>query len=440
MQRISSIPRKSKTPAWTKAPTSLAVRDGGSMPVKFRCLYKKCRKWKTRQNLGPSRPAKYCSPECGYKARRVVQKYDNSHLAKDDGAAIMEAEREREIRQLREQQRRLLVRVGAADRIVMSAASFMKTLPTVRPPKPIKPSGKDSPEEAFLGWTDHHIGAKFSAAEMGGLNFYDVDEYTRRLRHCVTSTIRFTKDRPDIVVNRLVLFLGGDMVDGLIHDSLERNADIPVGDQVVVGAHILSQSILELAAHFSEILVACAPGNHGRFRKPHEAEMVTQGFDTLMYTLIEQRLKNQENVKFSVPAEFWNHQIVGGQGVLALHGHVGIKGFTGNATYPGYGLRRSVDNLQSVLRQLNKPVRYIFMGHYHSYFSTSHESGLLTINGSMIGNNPYGTASGFPPRPAVQVLQLFNPKYGLTSQHLITPQQHGLTGVPYPWRRNSFSQ
>lgn len=407
--------------------------------LRFRCLNPECKKITEKYNHGINRPPKFCSTACAAAARRVRREFDNTSLTKDY-QAVRDAEREREIKLLREQNKRLLVKVGAANRIVEEAASIMRTLAPARAPTIIKPRKGESVEEALLLWTDHHIGAKFTKEEMGGLNFYNVDEYTRRLKYCVEKTIRFTKGRPDIIVNRLVLFLGGDMVDGLIHDSLERNADIPVGDQVVVGAHILSQAIRELAANFTLVHIACAPGNHGRFRKPHEAEMVTQNFDTLMYTLIQQTLKDQKNVTFDIPSEFWNYQVVGGQGVLLLHGHVGIGGFTGKGTYPGYGLRRSADNLQHVLRQLGKPVKYIALGHYHSYFSTSHESGLLTINGSMPGNNPYGLASGFPARPAVQVLQTFNPKHGMSSQHLLTPENHGISGVPYPWKRNSFKQ
>ena len=397
--------------------------------------------------LDSDRPekTKYCSTKCR-QARWGRDALRSGHLIKiNTDKDRAEAHRYQELidaRKAKNQNRRLKEQIVAADRIVEAAKDAMGTLPTVRVAViPHRHRAEVSDEEALLLLTDHHIGAKFTLREMGGLNQFDINEYSRRLKHVVTSTVRFLKGRTDISVRRLVIFLGGDMIDGLIHDSLERNADVSIADQVVIGAHLLSLAIRDLSAEFPEIQIACAPGNHGRFRKPHEAEAVTQNFDTLLYVLLRQRLEKQPNIKWSIPREFWNYQQLAGHGVLLLHGHVGIRGFTGNATYPGYGLRRSVDNLQHILKRLGRPVQYIAMGHFHSFFSTSHEDGLLTINGSIVGANPYGLASGFPYRPAVQVLQTFNKKYGMSGQHLITPEFHSFgEAVPYAWERDNFEQ
>lgn len=342
-------------------------------------------------------------------------------------------------RRLASQNKRLLSQVRVADRILARASEAMEALPPARKPRVVRSSEHRSREAALLLLTDHHIGAKFTREEMGGLNAYDIEEYSRRLRYVVLKTIRLTQGRADLVVPEIVVFLGGDMIDGLIHDSLERNADAAPADQVVIGAWLIAQALQELAANFEQVRVVCAPGNHGRLRKPHEMENVTQNFDTLLYLLARQHCTRQRNISWTIPREWWVHVDLEGHGVLCLHGHVGVKGVSGNATFPGYGLRRAADNLQHIQRRLNQPARYIVMGHYHSFFCTSHEEGLLVINGSIMGSNPYALAGGFPYRPAVQVLMLFHRAHGMTAQHLLAPEQHGLE-AGYAWRRDSFHQ
>lgn len=356
-----------------------------------------------------------------------------------DREAIEAQDSQAQIRRLAAQNRRLLSQVRSADRILELARSAMASLASARPPKVLRENETRSRETALLLLTDHHVGARFTREEMAGLNHYDIEEYSRRLKYVVRKTIRLTRGRPDLVVPEIVVFLGGDMIDGLIHDSIERNADAAPADQVVIGSWLLAQAIQELAANFERVRVVCAPGNHGRIRKPHEMESVTQNFDTLLYLLCRAHLRRQANVSFQIPREWWSHVDIEGHGVLCLHGHVGVKGVTGNATFPGYGLRRAADNLQHIQRRLNQPARYIVMGHFHSYFSTSHEEGLLVINGSIMGSNPYALAGGFPYRPAVQVLMLFHRAHGMTAQHLLTPEGHGLD-AGYPWQRDTFIQ
>lgn len=375
---------------------------------------------------------RYCSQACHHAARSQRPTQHDERLAENQ-------EIQGTVRRLTAQNKRLLSHVRAAERIVQLAADTFAALPPAKAPKVLRENETRSRETALLLLTDHHIGARFTLEEMGGLNAYDIEEYSRRLKYVVRKTIRLTRGRPDLVVPEIVVFLGGDMIDGLIHDSIERNADAAPADQVVIGSWLLAQAIGELAANFERVRVVCAPGNHGRIRKPHEMEAVTQNFDTLLYVLCRQHLRRQQNVSWQIPREWWAYAELEGHGVLCLHGHVGVKGVSGNATFPGYGLRRAADNLQHIQRRLNQPARYIVMGHFHSYFCTSHEEGLLVINGSIMGSNPYALAGGFPYRPAVQVLMLFHRSHGMTAQHLLTPEEHGLT-EGYAWRRHTFEQ
>lgn len=385
-----------------------------------------------KRKLDRRKAQRFCSSTCAQASRKHTP-------TTDDREAIDTHDSQSTVRRLASQNKRLMSQVRVADRILALAQETLAGLPSVKTPKVLRDNDTRSRETALLLLTDHHVGARFSLEEMAGLNFYDIEEYSRRLKYIVQKTIRLTCGRPDLVVPEIVVFLGGDMIDGLIHDSIERNADAAPADQVVIGSWLMAQAIQELAANFERVRVVCAPGNHGRIRKPHEMEAVTQNFDTLLYLLCRAHLRRQANVEFQIPREWWAHVDIEGHGVLCLHGHVGVKGVSGNATFPGYGLRRAADNLQHIQRRINRPARYIVMGHFHSYFCTSHEEGLLIINGSIMGSNPYALAGGFPYRPAVQVLMLFHRAHGLTAQHLLTPENHGLSSG-YAWQRNTFEQ
>lgn len=344
-----------------------------------------------------------------------------------------------EMRRVVSQNRRLLREVQWVDRIVDEARGAITLLPPIRPPKRPDDAAERSQCGALLLWTDHHIGARFSAAEMGGLNHYDVDEYSRRLRYTVDKTRRIAHERSDIYCPEITVFLGGDLLDGTIHDSLERNADIPPASQVIQGAGLIAQALVDLAGSFERVRVCCAAGNHGRLRKPAEFEAVSQSYDTLLYKMASLLTSRQTNISWSIPQTWWDYAEIEGQGVVLLHGHVGIRGVTGAATFPGWPLARSVSGLLQKMRLRGKPVRHVVLGHFHSFFCVPHEDGYLVINGSMIGGNPYADARAFPHREATQVLMLLHKTQGV-SFFPLTPERHeyGL-GDGYPWIRDSFA-
>ncbi len=255
------------------------------------------RKWDWKYDRRRHQPTTCPLPDCRRTSRSTVP----THV---DRQAAIEDSKQAEYHATRAQNKRLLKKILVADRIMERADEVLGSMPPVPFPKPVKHDQRTQ-ESALLLWTDHHCGARYTAAEMGGLNHYDIDEYSKRLKYCVQKTIRLLCGRNDCNVRKLVVFLGGDMISGLIHDSLERNADAAPVDQVIIAAWLLSQAIRELAGSFEKIEIVCAPGNHGRLRKPHEMEAVTNSFDTLAYVLVGQHLREQKNVSITIPREWW---------------------------------------------------------------------------------------------------------------------------------------
>jgi len=104
--------------------------------------------------------------------------------------------------------------------IIENLATYVKALPEVAPPTIVPRDPKDvSEEDAVLLLSDFHAGEVVRAEELNGINSYNFDICTKRLKY-LSDSIR------DIVKNKLTGYkfkklhiLGlGDMVSGCIHE------------------------------------------------------------------------------------------------------------------------------------------------------------------------------------------------------------------------------
>jgi len=310
--------------------------------------------------------------------------------------------------------------------------NHIEALPEVASPKlgSVKPS-ETSEEELVLCLGDIHAGEVVVAEELNGLNEYNFDILTHRLKSLADSVIAIAKNKLSGYTFRKLHILGlGDWVSGTIHAELVESADGNVVEWTMNLAYIVAQMIRELAVEFEEIEFVGVVGNHGRLHKKPRFKARYVNWDYICYQMLSAFLAKQKNVKCTVPKSFWHIHEVNNHKFLLIHGD-NINSSLGIAWY---GIQRMVANLKELLASNEQYFDYIMMGHFHNYGLLDRVKGELVINGSLIGGNDFSVGKMFTSSEACQHFCGVHPKRGMTFRYKINVQYAKTIGeLPYKY-------
>jgi hypothetical protein len=256
----------------------------------------------------------------------------------------------------------------------------------------------------------------------------------------------------------------GDNVSGTIHE-LERHMDTARNIILAVYgcAFVLAQSIRHMSRLYEKTYVYGVGGNHARLPgvKRKQVKDPTRTWDYMIYLLIREMLREQENVEFWFP-DSWAAQVdIRGWNVLLGHGddvkswagipwygmaQVDIRGWNvllghGDdvkswAGIPWYGITRKTTQTQALEAARGNPIDYQFLGHFHEAASIPHPAGETIINGCVIGGNEYSIESLAKSSKPAQWLFGFHEQHGITSRWnlQLEPQDEDIPEIRYaPW-------
>jgi len=273
----------------------------------------------------------------------------------------------------------------------------------------IKPKFKSSTSEAtaVAVATDWHLGSVIKPETVNGLNEFDVAVGKQRVKTFFERVVRFTdKERQDIRITNLLLFLGGDLIEGALH------LDTIMSNEIAEPIHqaVLCQSLIESGLNFllnngkfDKITVVCADGNHGRItQKMHSSTRQGNALEYYMYFNLAQRFPQ---LNWVINKSL--HQYVGVYDKMIRFHHgdtIGFGGVNGPYTY----LNRRV-------YQWNEGVRadYSVQGHLHQWTIGSRK---WLINGALVGHNSYAISLGGEFQPPIQAFFLLDKFRGITVQ------------------------
>ena len=164
----------------------------------------------------------------------------------------------------------------------------IKKLKKALPIKEIKASANKGVDEATVVacLSDVHIGSVVRPEQVQGLNEYNVDIAKRRIEHFFKKVARLAdKERQDVTINELVLFLGGDIIDGALHlDTIMSNDIAEPMRQAVVAQQAIESGLHFLKDKFKRITVVAKDGNHGRVsNRIHHSSRVGNSLEFFMY-------------------------------------------------------------------------------------------------------------------------------------------------------------
>lgn len=251
------------------------------------------------------------------------------------------------------------------------------------------PSQKVTQETAVLLFGDPHIGEKVDKNVVCGFGEYDFDIFNKRLKFLAESMRSIIiRKLTGYKIDKLCIFGLGDMVSGRIHDELIENSE-DIIFQIMNGAFVTAQFVLELAQMFPEIEIDGVLGNHGRLITKKYYKKRYTNWDYVFYQFLGIFLANNPRIKCNFPKSFFIIKKVRGWTFLLIHGD-NIRGWMG---IPWYGIERMMWKLGDLLKDKGIQVDYRILGHFHNTGEIDRAFGELVINGSIIGGTEYSLMS-----------------------------------------------
>jgi len=316
----------------------------------------------------------------------------------------LDAEVGRDMQLLTEENKRLSRELGRVKRreasIIAEVRAALRDLPDVKPPPiPKADSRKLDEEVAWLFLSDTQIGKVTPT--------YNVRVAEKRILACADTLCRLTELRRSAAkLDRCVLILGGDMVEGEgIFASQPYEIEIGAMQQSVQSApQAFARAIRTLASAFNHVDIRCVVGNHGRLGLIMGPTHPLTNWDRVCYEVTQMLVQDLKNVDFKISADFWWHEDVLGHGQLVVHGdQIQGSGTDGPLARAAMGWIDSMEYKWEIL----------WMGHFHNPRYMAVNKRIVIVNGTTESSNLYAKrklkAEGFP----MQWAGFFGRKHGL---------------------------
>lgn len=267
--------------------------------------------------------------------------------------------------------------------------------------------------------SDLHFGEVVYPNQVNNVNQYNTSIAKARLRRVVEGSIKMLRQTLSVgEFGGFVLILGGDMVEGTIHDELRETSDETVMEAIITLHDLLVPYIKLLADEFGQLHIPCVAGNHGRIdRKPRMKQGPKLNYDWLLYNFLARSIgsdpKYKNRVTFQIPDGFECVYRIHGVRYMLTHGD-SFKGGDG-ISGPLMPWMRGMLKSHKAYSAMGLPFDVMVMGHWHQlrYLNS------IIVNGSLVGYNEYAQKQHFGYEVPQQALWLTHPQRGLTFQEAV---------------------
>lgn len=284
------------------------------------------------------------------------------------------------------------------------------------PPEWLSPKKPSKPHTGIpcLLLTDVHWDETVDPRQVDGVNCYNRAIAERRLRGAFDGTVKVARDyMAGLTYEGFQLFLGGDIVSGIIHEELKETNEATIMDSVVSVLEPMEAGINLLAQTFGKVHVTAVVGNHGRnSRKPRAKNRAQDNFDWLIYKLVERDFRERPNVTVQVADGADAHVQIYATRYLLTHGDQ-FRGGTGISAALApllLGAHRKTRRQSAA----GKPYDLMVMGHWHQTIFMPSKG--LIVGGSVVGYNEYAALENLEPEPPQCCLWITTPERGVTLQ------------------------
>lgn len=262
--------------------------------------------------------------------------------------------------------------------------------------------------------SDCHFDEVVRVEEMNDVNAYNRKIAVQRLKRFFDKTVLLTRHYlSGLEYDGVVMFLGGDIFSGDIHDELtETNEDTMLGSLLFWSEH-LAAGIAMLADEFGKVHVPCVVGNHPRrTRKPRAKLRARDNFDWFLAHQLALMLDGDTRITFQIPESTDALVPVYDTTYLLTHGDQARGGGGIGGIWPPL-LRMRAKKLQNY-EAMGQPFDIMVCGHWHQLIQAA--SNGLIVNGSTKGFDEYAATSNFGFEPPQQALWITVPRNGVVWQ------------------------
>jgi hypothetical protein len=308
---------------------------------------------------------------------------------------------QRTVSEHNEERKRLLAIIEEQSLQVEAALAITGSQPTVTKIKPDK--SMDGEATAFAIASDWHVEETVEGKTVNGLNEFNLDIAERRIERFFKNVVRMTDiQRAGAKIDRLVLFLGGDLMTGYIHEELVESNGLSPTETVLWLQDRVASGVDFLGKHFSEIVIPCTYGNHGRTTlKSRVSTGAKNSYEWMLYHVLKKQLGHKAD--WHVADGYHLYLDCYGRSVRFHHGD-GLKyqGGIGGLTIP----------VEKAIASWNKGVTADLdvFGHWHQ----SQQNPKWISNGCLIGYGPYALSIKAPFEKPSQTYFLMDKKHGRT--------------------------
>jgi hypothetical protein len=314
----------------------------------------------------------------------------------------------RERREIQKKYDELLVMFEKQSGQINAIELFSKNMDMIKHQQiSIVPDGEPSESTAVVLCSDLHYEEKVDPSTIDGLNEYSIPIARKRFHNVFTNGLKLVEmGRSKSNINKLVIWLGGDLIAGYIHDELmESNALSPIEASIEV--YKLCISAIDFMVEnggFDEIVVVTNVGNHGRTtNKIRISTCAENSYEWLIYNFLAAHYEKSEVVKLKLSRGYFNYLDIYGYTLRFHHGnYVRYAGGVGGITIP----------LNKAIAQWNqsRPADLDVYAHWHQRLSGKNYIG----NGSIIGYGPYAISIKAAFERPQQSFFLMHPRWGKT--------------------------
>jgi hypothetical protein len=285
-----------------------------------------------------------------------------------------------EVATLRARYKTALSQIDAERERADSLLQLQGIKPIVRP-KPTRKRGRKNAATMVVLLSDVHCEEVVHLEQVNGLNEYNPAVCDKRLSELQERFFRLLEHERQLAdIDRVVVWLGGDLISGMIHPELaETNASHPLKALRWIGARMRTL-IDAVAQQAGSVIVATNSGNHGRATEKLRVQTeLDWSYEQHLYLTLAAAETNA-NVEWKVATGELNYVTLDAFTIRFLHGFsIKYQGGT-------YGLALPAMKAISAWDASRRADLTCF-GHYHSFGWL--RAGRYVSNGSVIGHSPY---------------------------------------------------
>lgn len=279
---------------------------------------------------------------------------------------------------------------------------------TVTVPTVVADPGKARQAACVLLCSDWHIGERVDRAAVSGRNEYNPAIAQKRLGKLIEGYLwmieawRAGRTGYGWSIDTAVVWLGGDIITGMIHEDLAETNYLSPTQEVLLAQEMCTKLLDSVAAHpgIKRVLVPTSFGNHGRDTLDRRVSSSwSRSYEWMLYKMLQKQYAGGK-VQVQVTQDEVSRMDVLGTKLRFSHGDaMKYGGGIGGMTIPARKWLAKLDGTEKA--------DVTNIGHFHQYV----DLGDFVVNNCLIGFSPYAQRVASY-TPASQVCYLIDAKYG----------------------------